>query len=109
MAEQLLDHAQVGAALEQMGGEGVSQPVRMREEPPDRARVQPPAARGDEESVLRTVDELGSRLVEVETNPVRSLLAERHDSLLVPLAADADGLLLEVDVAEIEVDRLAAS
>ena len=39
VAEQLLDHAQVCAALEQVRGERVAQPVRVGEEPPDRARV----------------------------------------------------------------------
>ena len=35
---------------------------------------------------------------------MRRLLAERHDPLLVALAADVDELLLEVDVGEVEVD-----
>ena len=53
--------------------------------------------------------ELRTCVLQVEPNPVRGLLAERDDSLLVALAPDANRLLLEVDVAEIEVDRLAAA
>ena len=34
------------------------------------------------------------------------LLTERHGALLASLAADEDGLLLEVDVGKCEVDRL---
>jgi hypothetical protein len=32
MTEQLLDRAEIGAALEQMGGEGMAEPVRIRHE-----------------------------------------------------------------------------
>ena len=109
VAEQLLDHPQVGAALEQVRRECVPQPVRVREQPPERARVEPPAARGDEQRVLGAVDELRAAVVQVEPQPVCGLLAERDDALLAALAPDVDRLLLEVDVAEIEVDRLAAA
>ena len=98
VAEQLLDHAQVCASLEQVRRERVAQPVRVGEEPPDRARVQAAAARREEERVLGAVGELRSRLVEVEPQPVRRLLAERDDSLLVALAPDVDRFLLEIDV-----------
>ena len=39
---------------------------------------------------------------------VRRLLAERHRALLAALAADEHELLLEVDVAQVEPDRLRA-
>src|SRR6478736_2985807 len=39
VAEELLDHAQVGAALEQVCREGVAKAVRVRDEPPQSARV----------------------------------------------------------------------
>ena len=39
---------------------------------------------------------------------MRGLLAERHDPLLAAFAEHADGFLLEVDVREIQVDRLPA-
>ena len=58
VAEQLLDHAQVGAAFEQVRRERVAQAMRVREQPPERARVEPPAARGEEERVLGAVGEL---------------------------------------------------
>ena len=38
----------------------------------------------------------------------KRFLTERHDALLPALAADVDELLLEVDVLEVEVDRLGA-
>ena len=107
--EQLLDHAQVGAALEQMGCERMAEPVRVGEKTPERARVQPPAARGEEESILGAACQVRSCVLQIEPNPVRRLFAERDDPLLVALAPDANRLLLEVDVSEIEVDSLAAA
>ena len=54
--------------------------------------------------------ELGPRFAEVAGEPVLRLLAERHDAVLAALAvADVDELLLEVDVAEVETDRLGAA
>ena len=53
VAEELLDHAQVGAALEQVRREGVAQAVRVAEEPAHGARVEPAAARRQEERVVR--------------------------------------------------------
>ena len=44
-----------------------------------------------------------------ERDDVRRLLAERDDALLAALPADANVLLLEVDVAEVEADRFRAS
>ena len=49
----------------------------------------------------------GTRVADVERDPVRGLLAERHDALLVALAVHAHELLLEVDVGEVEEHRLA--
>ena len=65
-------------------------------------------ARGDEERVLGAADELRSRLADVAGEPVRGLLAERDDALLAALAADVDGLLLVVDVHEVEPNGFAA-
>ena len=50
--EQLLDHAQVGAALEQVRGESVPEPVRVRNEAAQHARVQAAAAGGHKQRVL---------------------------------------------------------
>ena len=110
MSEQLLDRPQVGPALEQVRGEGVSQPVRVRNEPAQCARVEPPAAGGEEERVLRAARELGPAVAQIAREPVRRLLPERDDAVLRALAApDAHELLLEVDVAEVEADRLGAA
>ena len=65
--------------------------------------------RGEEERVLGAACELGPSPVEIEAYAVRGLLAERHDAFLVALAPDVDGLLLEVHVGEVEVDRLLAA
>ena len=58
VAEQLLDRPQVGAAFEQVRRERVAQAVRMRRDPPERARVEAPAAHGEEERVLGSGREL---------------------------------------------------
>ena len=65
VAEQLLDHAQVGAALEQVGGEGVAQAVRVRAHAAERAGVEPAAAGGEEERVLGAARELRAAFAEV--------------------------------------------
>ena len=109
MAEQLLDRAQVGAAFEQVRREGVAQPVRMWEQPAQRARVESPPPGGEEERVVRAARQLRTRLAQIAGDDVRSLFAERHDPLLAALAAHAHVLLLEVDVAEVEADRLRAA
>ena len=109
VSEQLLDRAQVGTALEQVRREGVAEAVRMRQDSADRARVEPAAARREEERVLRTACELRPGLAEIAPEHVRGLLAERHDALLAALAAHAHELLVEVHVAEIEADGLGAA
>ena len=83
-------------------GERVPQPMRVRADAAQRARVEPASTRGDEERVLGAADELRSRLADVTGEPVRGLLAERDDALLAALAADVDGLLFVVDVHEVE-------
>ena len=110
MAEQLLDRAQVGAALEQVRRERVAQPVRVGDEAAQRRGVEPAAARREEERVLGAARELRARLAQVARDEARRLLAERHDAVLRALAVpDVDELLLEVDVAEVEPDRLGAA
>src|SRR5690348_16591868 len=100
VAEELLDDAEVGAALEQVRREGVAQAVRVGDEAAERARVEPTAAGRDEERVLGPGRELRAPVSKVEAEPVRGLFAERHDSLLPALAADVDRLRVEVDVRE---------
>ena len=105
--EQLLDRAQVGAALEQVGRERVPQAMRVRAEAAQRRGVEPPAAGREEERVAGAAGELRPRPAQVARDPERRLLAERYDAVLRALAgADVDELLLEVDVAEVEPDRL---
>ena len=107
MAEQLLNRPQVGAALEQVRCERVAQTVRVRRDPPERARVEPPAAHGEKQRVLCGAfrEQWPSRRQVARDRP-GSLLAERDDALLAALAADEHVLLLEVDVAEVEGHRL---
>src|SRR5215211_192402 len=108
VAEELLDRPQVGAALEQMRGKRMAEPVWVGEEAAQRARVQPLATRRDEKGVLRAPGQLRAHL-KPAAEPVGGLLAQRDDALLRALAEDADGLTVEVDVAEVEVDGFAAS
>src|SRR5256886_13509862 len=109
VAEQFLDRAQVGPALEQVGGEGVTQPVRVRKQPSERARVQAPAPGGEEQRVFGSAGQLGACLPKVARHPVTGLLAERDVALLAALALNMDALLLEVHVAQIEIHKLTAS
>ena len=60
VAEQLLDRAQVGAALEQVRGVGVTEPVRVADEAAQRARVQAAPPHREEERVARPAREPGS-------------------------------------------------
>src|SRR5438874_11628126 len=86
VAEQLLDGAQVGAALEQVGGEGVAKTVGVGYEAAERRCVEAPPARREEERVLRAACERGTGRVEVARDQRRRLLAERNDPILRTLA-----------------------
>jgi hypothetical protein len=109
MSQQLLNHAQVGAALEEVRREGVAQPVWVTEEPPHRARVEPSPAHREEERVDRTLGQLGPSVAQVAGNVVGRLLSERHYALLAALSVHVHGLALEVHVCEVEPDGLGAS
>src|SRR5439155_3976335 len=87
----------------------MAEAVRVGKKAPERARVQPPAARRQEERVLGAAGQLRPRVLQIEPHSVRRLFAERDDPLLVALASDTNCFLLEVDVSEIEVDRLLAA
>src|SRR6187551_2619715 len=100
MSEQLLDDAQVGAALEQMGREAV--PQRVRTDPlgqagPCRCALdarpgllprQPPAAIAEEQRPAARRpraterDEADPRAVDPATEPVERDIADRHEALL---------------------------
>ena len=75
VTEELLDDAEVGTAFEEVRRERVPEPVRMPEEAPQRARVEPAPARREEEGVVRAPRELRARVAEVPCSPVRRLLA----------------------------------
>jgi hypothetical protein len=109
VSEKLLDHAQVGAALQEVGRERVPKPMRVGEQAADRARVQSPAARRQEQCILGSARELRPRSLEVATKPVRSFLPKGYDAFLAAFAPDVNGLLLEVDVAQVEVDGFATA
>ena len=81
----------------------------MGDEPAKRAGVEPAAARGEEEARSRRRARAGAGLTEVAREPEGGLLAQRDGALLAALPAHAHALLVEVDVGEIQVDRLAAA
>src|SRR5690348_13002879 len=109
VAEQLLDRPEVGAAVEQVGGEGMPEAMGVGNDATERARVEAATARREEQGVVGSRREGGARLAEVAAEPDRRLLAERDDALLATLAApDVDELLLEVDVSEVEAHGLGA-
>ena len=78
VAEQLLDRAEIGAALEQVRSERVAQPVWVAEQAADGARVETSAAHREEQRVVGAARELRPRLAQVPRDVVGGLLAERH-------------------------------
>src|SRR6185437_14824653 len=58
VAEQLLDRAEIRSAVEQVGGECVPQPVRVRDDAAQRARVEASAASGEKQGVVRAGSQL---------------------------------------------------
>src|SRR4051794_7756995 len=108
--EQLLDDAQIGSALQQVRRERVTEAMRVRNQAPQRRRIEPPAAHGHEQRALAAAHELGPPVPQVLRDPPRRLLAERDDAVLgaLPLA-HVHELLLEVDVGDVERHRLGAS
>ena len=120
VAEHLLHAPEVGAALEQVGGEGVAEEVRVdtlgvepglrREASDDQERTcaGERSALGVEEE-LRAVPAVEVRPPAGQVPPQRldRLGPERDDALLVALADAAHEALLEVDAAALEPDGLA--
>src|SRR5215211_1064638 len=76
VAEQLLDHAEVGAAFEQVRRERVAQAVGMGHETAQGAGIKAAAAGGEEERVLGAAGELRSRFAQVTAEPGCRLLTE---------------------------------
>ena len=109
VSKQELDHAQVGAMVEQMGGEGVAQGVRRQrrvdarvqgvalEQGPEHlprhagrhALVRLAAALGDEQEIaVAAAQNQRPGLLRIAPQPEGRLLAERHQPVLAALAAD---------------------
>ena len=109
MPEELLDDAEVGAALEEMRRERVPQAVRVTEEAADGARVEAASPDREEDGVVRSDGEGGPAGLEVARDVQRGLLAQRDDALLAALSSHVDELAVEVDVSEVERDRLGTS
>ena len=105
VAEEVLDRAQVGAALQQVGCERMAQAVGMREHTAQSRRVEPVSASRQEERVVRACGQLRSRFVEVLRHEVTGLFPKWDDPLLAALAAHVELLAVEVHVGEIEPDR----
>ena len=109
MTEELLDRPQIGAALEEVRGERVPQPVRVADEAADGARVEPAPTGGEEERIDGAARERRASVSQVAREPKRGLLAERDDTVLPALAAaDVHRLALEVHIREVEADSLGA-
>src|SRR6266508_4983002 len=109
VTQQLLDRAEVCTPLEEMRREGMTQAVGVGEEPSHGARVETASSRREEERIRSASRERRARVAQVDRHPVGGFLAERHDALLAALATHVHELLLEVDVSEVEPDRLGAS
>src|SRR5580692_8508398 len=104
MTEDLLDTAQVGAALEQVGGRAVAQAVRagiagrsplaqaLVDDPAGGPRVQAAAARAEEQGwAAARGGERGPALVEPGGDRAQGGHADRDGAFLVALAPDPDG------------------
>ena len=106
VAEEVLDRAQVGAALQQMRRERMAQAVRVGEDPPQRRGVEATAARREKQRVLRPGGQPRARVVEVLGHELAGLLTERNDPFLASLAAHVELLSVEVHIGEIEPDQI---
>src|SRR3954447_25081592 len=117
--EHLLQRAEVAASRQQVGREGVAQRVRAHlARQPGGGRValddlvealarEAVAAVVDEQPRLVVVaDQLRAAAAEVGAERARGGGADRHHPLLGALAAGAQDARLEVEVADLEVDRL---
>ncbi len=120
MAEQLLDRAQVGAALQQVGGEGVAQGVRMdaggERRPVDvavdqaayRAHSEPPTAIVQKDRLAPVRGCPADALPDLQPSPQRRgrRLPERHHPFPAALAHHAQGPAFEVEILPVQVGQL---
>ena len=119
VAEHLLHRAQVAAAGEQVRREGVAQGVRAhpvaepgglgvaQDDLVEALPRQRPAAEVDEQLALVVgSDHLRSARAQIHPDRGDGLAADRYQPLLGALAPRADDAVLEVDVGDLERDRL---
>ena len=115
VAEHLLNAAEVGAALEQMGGEGMPEQVRVdpqrlearflgeATENQERAGARQRAAAGVQEELgPRAAVEVGAAHCDVPAERFDRRPAERHDPLLRALAECTHDPVVEVDRAPVQ-------
>jgi hypothetical protein len=125
MPEQLLDDAQVGSTLEQMGRERVAQRMRADsigeagprcgalDRGPRLLASEPPAAIAEEEwaaAERRDVadgEERDARAAHPASEPIEGNITDRHEPFLVAFADDADEGAVDREVFAVEADRLA--
>ena len=123
MPQQLLDHPQIGAAFEHVGGVGVTQRVRMHVVPGPGCRTifahqALDAAAGEALAVPVQEQRVGlfagrsllvqvrAHLVEVTHQRFLGGLSVQRFPLLIPLTADQDRALAEVDVRNVHAVNL---
>ncbi len=119
MAKHLLDRAQVGAAAEEVRGEGVAQGVRRGplrqaskahialQHAPEAAAAEWPAEARQEDRILAGIAlELRPRLAEVAQHEVHRQRRHRHDPLLRALADGAHEALGEAQFMHPQRDKL---
>src|SRR3954453_9543406 len=119
VAEHLLHGTQVAAPRQQVGGEAVAQRVRAHaageagragvalDDLVEALAAQRAAAEVDEELRLMTIaDQLPATAAQVDADRRDRLAAERHDALLAALAAGSQEALVQIDVADLQADRL---
>ncbi|BDZ58645.1 hypothetical protein GCM10025872_23020 [Barrientosiimonas endolithica] len=120
MPEQLLHHAQVGPALEQVRRGAVPQPVgsevgrvghvgeQLVHDLAHLPRVDPAAAPAEEDRGLALPrHELGTSAHQPGLDRLGGGHAERDGALLVALAGDAHRALVAIEVVDVEADELA--
>ena len=123
VAEDFLDRAQIGAAVEHVRGARVAQRVRVQigasgaehaalfRERLYGARREPVAVHREKESARRADAPARTHDIvthgEIRLDRARGFFSERHDALLATLADDAHLALAQIHVAEIEPAELA--
>ena len=106
MSEELLDRPEVGAALEEVRGEGVAEAVGVGQQLAEGRGLERLPARGEEERVERAPRQVRAPIFQIAPQVVGRLFSQGNDPFLAALAVHVDDLLLEVDVRELQVDGL---